>query len=364
MKAAVQNLLLTIVSLTCSLVLAEVAVALFHPTTSVTTDILGRRIMNRERPVGARVGECVDWAPNQKGREKLLDSYDVFYEINSLSLRHGELPAQLPDAFRILVLGDSQTFGQGIDQDRTFSAVLQELLNSSGSAIRYQVFNGGVNGYGTFDELCKLKRLAPVLKPSLVVAVAHVDNALVMDEGNDLMNNYKKLHDSGTAALKRSDRALVAQSPKIAFFADHSHLYGLLSAIKGKLTRHPTFVDEVREYGRTSRQSPQHRSIWDQTRAAFIDMARVLETQQTKGKLIILHLPGLASLELDDQSALDELMQTRLTVISTYPSLQKLRAGETMLLRFRGDAHYNVAAHEVIGRALYEGLVTHSVVPR
>jgi hypothetical protein len=42
------------------------------------------------------------------------------------------------------MLGDSVTFGYGVDQTQSFPAELERLLNQSG---KYEVINAGVPGY-------------------------------------------------------------------------------------------------------------------------------------------------------------------------------------------------------------------------
>jgi lysophospholipase L1-like esterase len=68
------------------------------------------------------------------------------------------------ERFRILMLGDSYTFGSGVADDQTFSAVLQRALGP-----RVDVLNGGVPGYGVFQDARALRRLGPLLRPQLVV---------------------------------------------------------------------------------------------------------------------------------------------------------------------------------------------------
>ncbi|HBP17590.1 MAG TPA: hypothetical protein DEA08_07345 [Planctomycetes bacterium] len=64
---------------------------------------------------------------------------------------------------RVLLLGDSVTFGRGVADEDTFARRLEEVL--PGSA----VFNAGVSGYDTRQELHRLLRVGPEIKPHLVV---------------------------------------------------------------------------------------------------------------------------------------------------------------------------------------------------
>jgi lysophospholipase L1-like esterase len=84
--------------------------------------------------------------------------------INNLGLRGRDI--DLADhRRRILTLGDSLTFGSGVRDDETFSAVLERELGPE----QVQVMNAGVPGYGLFQEAALLRRLGPLLRPEVVI---------------------------------------------------------------------------------------------------------------------------------------------------------------------------------------------------
>jgi lysophospholipase L1-like esterase len=96
----------------------------------------------------------------------------VSMRTNSLGMRDGEpLPADTPHLVRIAAIGDSFTFGYGVNQGEDFPAQLEQLLNSHESAggRRFDVLNFGVGGYSTVDEEAVLREKALPLKPDLVV---------------------------------------------------------------------------------------------------------------------------------------------------------------------------------------------------
>jgi hypothetical protein len=62
----------------------------------------------------------------------------------------------------LLALGDSMTFGEGVEVDESWSALLER-----DTGIR--VYNGGVPGYGSPQMAARLGRLLPVLHPDGVV---------------------------------------------------------------------------------------------------------------------------------------------------------------------------------------------------
>lgn len=95
---------------------------------------------------------------------------------NSLGLRGArELEKQKPEGtFRILVIGDSMTFGWGVEDDETFSSVLERNLNAvaakAGIQKKFEVINAGFNGGFTIDGIYSwLVNKGFKMKPDLVV---------------------------------------------------------------------------------------------------------------------------------------------------------------------------------------------------
>ena len=86
------------------------------------------------------------------GRSAHLMGVDV--QINSNGLRDVEYPHDKPaDTVRILMLGDSLTFGWGVKVEDTPSEMLEQSLNKNSRGRRYEVINTGVGNYNTEMEV-------------------------------------------------------------------------------------------------------------------------------------------------------------------------------------------------------------------
>jgi lysophospholipase L1-like esterase len=89
--------------------------------------------------------------------------------VNGLGLRGPETtPVPAPGVHRVLALGDSATFGEGMRVEEAFPALLERELNGRGGT-RYEVINAGVEGYNTAAELAYLERHGLALRPATVV---------------------------------------------------------------------------------------------------------------------------------------------------------------------------------------------------
>jgi hypothetical protein len=160
-----------------------------------------------------RFDRLVGWSlrPNASCRSVDFErDLDYTVEINSLGMRDREITLQKPPGKRrILLIGDSVTFGTGVDAGWRFSDFMQRALGD-----RVEVINAGVPGWGTDQELIYFENSACRLEPDVVV--------LVFTTANDVVNNGLDHLFLGSAPKPRFDVAgdtliLADEVPKPAF---------------------------------------------------------------------------------------------------------------------------------------------------
>ena len=108
--------------------------------------------------------------------EKLAPDYTGWFagvpvRINHLGFRDTReyALAKGPKTFRILVLGDSVTFGHGSVFEHTWPYLFEQRLKVWRPDVAWQVWNLGVPGYNTSQELAYLLEAGPRFTPDLVV---------------------------------------------------------------------------------------------------------------------------------------------------------------------------------------------------
>jgi len=100
---------------------------------------------------------------------------------NSLGWRDDEFTAgPVPGHTRILALGDSFTFGFGVDYGQRFS----EFMEQSSESI--EVLNMGVFAYGTDQELLAYQLYGKALRPDIVVINLYLGNDLADIRSNEV----------------------------------------------------------------------------------------------------------------------------------------------------------------------------------
>lgn len=103
-------------------------------------------------------------------------TYEHHVSVNALGLRGAEVPeSKAPGERRVLVLGDSMVYGQGVADAATLPAHLEAILNETAASgpgaagLRWRVVNGGHRAYATNQELGLLEELGARLAPDAVL---------------------------------------------------------------------------------------------------------------------------------------------------------------------------------------------------
>jgi lysophospholipase L1-like esterase len=91
----------------------------------------------------------------------------ITYEMNSEGFRDRDFGPRNPMVCRIVSMGDSLTMGEGVRLEHTYAKVLEEELRRSGRVL--EVFNLGVSGYDTRDEVAVLNSNLARYRPDVVI---------------------------------------------------------------------------------------------------------------------------------------------------------------------------------------------------
>lgn len=106
--------------------------------------------------------------------ELVPNSYSTYWgvpvRINSYGTRGKEFSFKKENGkFRILVLGDSVTFGLKVEEEKLYTSLLESKLNGYAGKNIYEVINAGVMGYAPVQEAYFLKEKGLDLNPDLVI---------------------------------------------------------------------------------------------------------------------------------------------------------------------------------------------------
>ena len=107
----------------------------------------------------------------------------VTYSISSQGLRDREYGPKQPGEYRILMLGDSFTMGDAVNEEDTIPRCLERELRLRAPQATISVINAGMGGAGPIQELGMLRKRGFGLEPDLVI--------LQIFTGNDIDNSLE-----------------------------------------------------------------------------------------------------------------------------------------------------------------------------
>lgn len=104
-------------------------------------------------------------APNKDSK-----AFSIFIRTNSYGMRDDEpIISDSDPARRIVVIGDSFTFGYNVSGEDTYPNVLEEILNEQNGSTQFEVLNLGLAGYTTRQEAIVLKHKGLKWDPELII---------------------------------------------------------------------------------------------------------------------------------------------------------------------------------------------------
>jgi len=331
-----QNLaVLAVTSLLCFGV-AELALRLVAP---VQTFVNPLRSFHRHDPDLGWTG-----TPNLKARFRHVD-FDVLVRSDVNGFRERQTTnAPGPGSPLCLVLGDSYTWGWGVENGEVFTDVMQNELGSLAD-----VRNCGVNAYGTLQELLLLQRcLTNVLRPRLVI---------VMFCFNDFYDNINpaavrpSLAVDGARVTLRNHPVAERIEGWSGNLVKQSHL---LSAIDYMFA----FAKENRRTTELQRQTfPNHTVAAGPRTAMAYTLAGFKQTCAHAGAgLWFVRVPAFSEVPPGADSETSDTLKTLcdqagVQLLELAPEFRA--AGDRPLdFYFPHDAHWTAKGHQLVGRML------------
>lgn len=195
MTRLAKNILISLISLSFSLVLAELGLRMLGDAPGPKPVAYEPDKFSCKEPFKEDINAGWSLKPGsysirQEGREE-----PVSININNDGSRRTSYQPVSSNR-QIILVGDSYIFGHGLNDNETLGWLLQAHLSNA------TVINHGVGGYGTCQVLIKVRELAPYIKP-----------------GAKIIYGFSSFHAARNVADPRSDYWIAMTSP------DHSSQY-------------------------------------------------------------------------------------------------------------------------------------------
>jgi len=320
--------------------------------------------------------------PGSSGQFRQGEEFDTFVKINSFGMRDREYERSKPAGiFRVAVLGDSFTWGFGVENDEVYTEVLEKELGSG-----FEVLNCGVSGFGRGQQLLYLQSDILAFEPDAVIVMAY--------PGNDLYDNLAddpkyeiyprpsfdvgldgKMLVKGLPVKEPSgnfqERLFMRHTGKWMRFYSRSYLfrvfYHLFAEIHKSFEENPgDYLNEIFMVDRLPRLQKEA----DVEKAVLVEMKNLLDARGIPLLYVIATTPEQVRPTLQKtlqerfpQTRIDWLQSNRLMekaaselgieVVDLQPMLEsREKAGEPV--HNLKDFHWNVAGNRLVGESLAE----------
>jgi lysophospholipase L1-like esterase len=275
--------------------------------------------------------------------------------VNRIGLRDRERGPKDPGTTRILILGDSFTFGWGVPYEEAYGPQTERLLRKR-LGREVEVIPAGIPGYDTETELAWLETFGWDLEPDLVV--------LQFCASNDFADNLLPPFEVKDGFLHRPSRrravgaAYRSRGAVVDWLERHSHLWVFLSR-------------RYRSFGRRDRRALKERQVRNlnrEYRLAYEKTAQLLERMAEACRahgvpLVVFNAAVKYQVEDADLVERDLLLEpdrflertcARLGIplVDTVPAFLQDDGG----LFLEKDAHWSVRGHALAARILADAL--------
>jgi lysophospholipase L1-like esterase len=164
-KEILNRVFLTAASLVIMLILMELIIRLMPYKYNYKADSHFYEPIHRYSNAREVMYELV---PNS-GFEDSNNLWHVPIHINSYGFRYRDFTLEKArDDIRVLVLGDSVTFGPGVEENKTYTLLLEQMLKKRNETRQYEIINTAVVGYSPIQEAYFLKARGLEFKPDVI----------------------------------------------------------------------------------------------------------------------------------------------------------------------------------------------------
>ena len=119
---------------------------------------------------------------------------------------HERLLKKEANEFRIAILGDSITFGQGVETGQTFAVQLENLLNQNSAGPHYNVLNFAVCGYSVKEMWATFQHRVIPVQPDLVLFCMIYSDFNLSRAG--IVDKYGYLHNQKLVSYRHPNATL------------------------------------------------------------------------------------------------------------------------------------------------------------
>ena len=372
-KKYILNIFVLIITILILLLVFEVSLRIFYPQF-----VLKKSHIEASIPI-YKNGENIPWELKPLSEAKhsnIFEEYNTSIKINNFGLRDNKFNARLDkNTKRILLLGDSFTFGFGVEQEETYGSILENLLNKN-----YTILNAGVGGYSLDMEYIYLKEKGLKFNPDIVIVGFFIGN----DVRDIDSHKWVELDEKKLPKKIASNKVYIDNQSRLRAIGDEDVikdnsfpiLYNLNVFLSYKFHIYIFFKDRLKIlfYKLTGQEESFEKSIyrsyydnetellWKKTEDILLEMNQLVGENGKPFVIALIPSRDQLNKEKDDTYSFTNPNRRlvnfgkghNLIIIDLLPYFKEINNSKKFY--YEKDSHWNSDGHKFAGKKIYERL--------
>lgn len=256
----------------------------------------------------------------------------IYYKTNSLGFLDREfLSHKNTNVYRILSIGGSYTAGAGLPRNKAYSHIIeQQLMKRLSGTQQVEVYNLGMCGATTKDEITRIINYGEKLKADMVIFTYYIE---------------LKKNKAGGSPLSLTDKSLKGLI-RIGSYAAYWYAINI-----NKPKSNKNYIELLKQ------QYSGDSAYWSDTKNMFNGLRSFLQTKNITGIAIIFprfNLDKIVDNQLVDSVKTALLTEGGVLAYDLQPVYYQYSTKKADFIFSSMDAHPNEYAHQIIGNYLAE----------
>lgn len=283
--------------------------------------------------------------------------YYINVKINSQGLRDYEHDLS-KDTFRLLALGDSYTFGEGVELKDTYLSILENILQTKFDQ-KIEIIKAGIPGYGTEQEILFLKRYISIFKPKIVLM------GLLPQETFRSESPYTYCH--GYIVDSKKINSLYLVSGKLYSSRAKNKFLGKLDATIKHYYITPQFMQSRfkslrKKFKKQETKEENLVSVKDLNKKYALTFSLLKEYKEIclahGAKPVIVLIEGNP---IEHNFIMQFTKSINIPALSLYPFFKELE-NRNISYHYKHDLHWNVTGHKTAADAIFDFFFSNNIL--
>jgi hypothetical protein len=286
-------------------------------------------------------------------------TYQHLVQLNSFGFRSPEPQAKADDEYRIIALGGSNLYGQGLADEELMSAIIAAQLNKASSDCPISLINMGARAYGIRSQLAVLKDPGLSFTPDHVALFFYV-NDFAKVEIEKIYANYLEFDWYYFDLRDKPSQRRLRNWKRIQFLGKSAALhwvYDLYRAITEEKS-----VDLRVLQGLVDEEILQGMTNVDESLKKLVELSKIYDFSVS---IIALPEPSQGMIDYPDdgyQSRLAEYAESNAVgFFNLLPTLKSFTSDRQKRVVFAFDGHYNAEVQREFANQVSEYLYANHI---